>query len=106
MNSQRQNAGNISVSGEPTTGIGLRSTSPTTGSAGQRKNYRGEMKVESEKLTYSVRQAAVVIGCSLPIMYQLCARPGFPAIRISEKRIVIPRAALEIWLESQVEAGR
>jgi len=57
-----------------------------------------------KKLTYSVQQAADVIGCSLPIMYQLCSRPGFPALRISEKRIVIPRAALEIWLVEETQA--
>ena len=51
-----------------------------------------------EKLTYTVKEAAEAIGVSLPIAYELCSQEGFPAVRVSSKRIVIPVDALNAWL--------
>ena len=53
-----------------------------------------------EKLTYSVKEAAAVVGIGYIGMYQLCNREDFPAIRIG-KRIVIPKDGLQRWLARQ-----
>ena len=55
----------------------------------------------TEKLTYNVEEAATVIGVSRPVMYELTRREGFPAIRVSERRIIIPVEALKRWLDKQ-----
>ena len=54
-----------------------------------------------EKLCYTVKEAASVIGVSVPTMYEIARREDFPSIRVSEKRIVIPCRALEDWLERE-----
>ena len=53
------------------------------------------------KLTLNVGEMAKILGISRPVAYELTKRDGFPAVRISERRIVIPVAALERWLEKQ-----
>lgn len=53
-----------------------------------------------EKLTYSVKEAAAVVGIGYIGMYDLCHRDDFPAIRIG-KRIVIPKDGLQRWLVRQ-----
>ena len=54
-----------------------------------------------EKLVYSVPQAAKVLDLSTKTVYQMTHMKGFPAIRLG-RRTVIPRAALEEWLNQQV----
>lgn len=55
-------------------------------------------------LTYKPKEAAKAVGVSLPVMYDLCRRADFPAVRIG-RAIVIPKASLEQWLVSQA-SGR
>jgi len=59
---------------------------------------------EVESKTYSVREAAKVLGISLPKVYDLCHAKGFPAIRIGN-RIVIPKDRLHQWLDDQLETN-
>lgn len=59
----------------------------------------------NEKMTLSVEEMAAELGISKPIAYELIKRDGFPAIRISERRIVIPRDRLHHWLNSDIEDG-
>jgi len=54
----------------------------------------------AERLTYKPAQAARLIGVSLPVMYDLCRRSDFPAVRIG-RAIVIPKTSLKHWLEQQ-----
>ena len=54
--------------------------------------------MEKEKLTYTVHEMADVLGVSRGVAYELTKQKGFPAIRISERRIVIPVDALNKWL--------
>lgn len=54
--------------------------------------------MENKRLTYNAPEAAKIIGISRNAMYDLIKQEGFPAIRVSEKRIVIPAEALEKWL--------
>ena len=54
--------------------------------------------MSDNKLTLSVEELAVELGISKPVAYELIKREGFPAIRVSERRIVIPVEALRLWL--------
>lgn len=38
-------------------------------------------------------------------MYQLIKEPGFPAVRISPKKIVVPVDALEKWMAERMGNG-
>lgn len=57
------------------------------------------------KLTLSVEEMAHELGISKPIAYELVKKEGFPAIRISERRIVIPVTALQAWLSTKAVEG-
>lgn len=58
----------------------------------------------TEKLTISVDEMASMLGISRPVAYELTKREGFPTVRISERRIVIPVEALKRWLNEQAAA--
>lgn len=58
----------------------------------------------TEKLTVTVDEMAQMLGVSRPVAYQLAHREGFPAVRISDRRIVVPIDGLKAWLEAQAEA--
>ena len=62
----------------------------------------------AEKLTYSVEELAKSLGISKPVAYELIKRDGFPAIRVSERRIIIPVDALRTWLNTNagMDGGR
>ena len=54
---------------------------------------------------YTVDELVDVLKVSRPVAYQLCQRADFPAIRVSQRRIIIPRVALENWLAREAEKG-
>ena len=56
--------------------------------------------MSNEKLTLSVEELAKELGISKPIAYELIKRDGFPSIRVSERRIIIPVEALRAWLNT------
>ena len=60
-----------------------------------------------EKQVYNATEVAQIIGCSRNLTYQLIAQKRLPAIRISDRRIVVPKAALERFLgeASQPKGG-
>ena len=47
-----------------------------------------------------------MLGISEPRAYDLTKREGFPAIRVSERRIIIPVDALNRWLSEAGNMGR
>lgn len=53
----------------------------------------------NQKVVYTAKEVASVLGISLTTVRQLCHRPDFPAIRVSPRRIVIPVDGLNRWLE-------
>ena len=61
--------------------------------------------MESQKLAYSVSEAAELLGLSRPTIYQLIHRTGFPVVRIG-RRTLIPRRALEDWIDSEWKETR
>lgn len=54
--------------------------------------------MEYKRLVYSPTEAAKKIDISRNTMYELIKKGVIPAIRVSEKRIIIPAEALEKWL--------
>ncbi len=59
--------------------------------------------MNSEKMTLSISEAAEQLGLCRAKVYELAnSDTSFPAIRLGEKRLVIPRQALEQWLENRV----
>lgn len=55
------------------------------------------------KLTLSAHEVAEVLGVSLLTVRRRIADGTLPAVRIG-RRIVVPRAALERWLDSEADA--
>jgi excisionase family DNA binding protein len=51
----------------------------------------------------NVPDVAKYLGVSRSVAYKLVRQPGFPSIRVGEKRIVIPRDKFKEWIEKQVE---
>lgn len=51
------------------------------------------------RVTYTVQEVATLLGVNLVTAYEVAKKDGFPAIRISPRRIVVPKAAFHKWLE-------
>ena len=49
-----------------------------------------------------VAEASKVLGVSEKTLYKLTKQKGFPAVRLGEKRIVIPSELLLQWMSNQV----
>lgn len=60
--------------------------------------------VNYEKLTYSVPEAAEILGISKSRMYELTRSEGFPSLKIG-KRILVPIKGLERWVEKQAASA-
>ncbi|MBR2075003.1 MAG: helix-turn-helix domain-containing protein [Fibrobacter sp.] len=56
--------------------------------------------MSENKITYSVTEAAQVLGLSRPTVYRLIDRPDFPSVRVGS-RVLIPCGLLQEWLEEQ-----
>lgn len=54
-------------------------------------------------LVLNVEEMAQVLGISRKLAYQLVHRDGFPAVRVGEKRLVIPRDRLIQWLDEKAK---
>ena len=61
--------------------------------------------LNDKKLVLNVDELASVLGVSKPTAYELTRRSDFPAVRVSERRIVIPVEGLCRWLEAQAASG-
>ena len=57
-----------------------------------------KIEQEEKKTCVNVDGMAARLGISRSNAYALCQREGFPAIRITPRRIIIPIDALEEWL--------
>ena len=55
----------------------------------------------ADKLTVTVPEMAKLLGISRPLAYELAKREGFPAIRVSDRRILIPVDRLHEWLNNE-----
>lgn len=64
------------------------------------------MSNKSEKLTLDAPELAKVLGICKPRAYELMKQKDFPSIQISERRFVVPRAALDKWLLEQANLDK
>jgi len=55
---------------------------------------------EPDRLVFTVEEAAKILGVSRGTAYVLANNGSIPAIRISKRRIIVPRKALEDFLSS------
>lgn len=55
-----------------------------------------------EKIALNVTETAEVLGVSRTVVYQLMHRDDFPSFKIG-KRTLVPKAALEAWVNKQAE---
>ena len=53
----------------------------------------------SDRLTYTVKEAASVVGIGRTAAYEAVRTGALPSIRIG-RRILIPKAALDRWLST------
>jgi excisionase family DNA binding protein len=58
---------------------------------------------KTERLVLSIEETAKILGISRGTAYVLANTGGIPVIRISKRRLVVPRKALDDFLSS---AGR
>jgi excisionase family DNA binding protein len=58
-----------------------------------------------EPLTYTVNEAAQIVGVSRAFAYELAARGDLPTIRLG-RRVVIRRTSLEQWLADRESEQR
>lgn len=56
-----------------------------------------------EKRTYTVTEAAQIIGISRSLAYQMASEGKLPTIRVGIKKNVIPKDALDQWLLDQAK---
>lgn len=54
---------------------------------------------------FDVKKCAEYLHICSKAVYGLCREPGFPAVRVSPRRIVIPRRQLDAWLEAKARQG-
>lgn len=57
-------------------------------------------------LMLTAKHVSEILGLSLPLVYQLLNRASFPSIKVSDKRWVVPRDQLKLWLETEASGGR
>ncbi len=62
-------------------------------------------KVSTDRLVYSIPEAAHVLHCSKSLVYDLVKADKLPHVHLSEKRVVIPVEALERYLQQQAKGG-
>lgn len=56
---------------------------------------------EKTKFVLDAPELAKALGICKPRAYELMRQKGFPSIQISERRFIVPRAALDKWLLEQ-----
>lgn len=60
-------------------------------------------KPELERKTYTIKEASQIIGVCSKLASQMVTAGKLPHIRISERKVVIPKEALEKWLIDSVQ---
>lgn len=52
----------------------------------------------TERLAYTVVEAAELTGLSTDRIYQLCREGRFPHRRVGERQVLIPKRGLDRWI--------
>ena len=58
-----------------------------------------------EKIVLPVDEVAKKLGIARANAYALCKSQGFPAIQLTERRIVVPTEAFMRWLAERAQIG-
>lgn len=61
---------------------------------------------EKTKLVLDAPELVEALGICKPRAYELMRQKDFPSIQISERRFIVPRAALDKWLLEQANHDR
>ena len=56
---------------------------------------------ENAPILLKTQDIAKITGLSRPTVYNLMAQRGFPSIKLSSKRTVVPRDAFVAWLSER-----
>lgn len=59
-----------------------------------------KVRPKPPQLTYTVEEAAEVLGIGRGLAYIMVRDGSLPAIRVGKRRILVPKAALEAYLEN------
>jgi len=62
--------------------------------------------VTPERLVFTIEETARMLGVSRGTAYLLANTGGIPAIRIGQRRLVVPRKALEDFLSSAAKTRK
>ena len=60
---------------------------------------------DSLPLTLNASHIAKVLGVSKPVAYEIMHRSDFPAVRVSERRLIVGKDRLREWLDGQARNG-
>jgi len=60
---------------------------------------------DSLPLILNATLIASVLGVSKPIAYEIMHRSDFPAVRVSERRLIVGKDRLRLWLDGQAGEG-
>lgn len=60
-------------------------------------------RFEDLPLSLKVEDVAAVLGISRRVAYSLTRQKGFPAVRVGEKRLIIPRDRFLQWLNDNAD---
>jgi excisionase family DNA binding protein len=61
--------------------------------------------MNNEKMTLTVAELAKVLNIGRNSAYELANSKNFPALRVGERKIIIPVAGLRTWLQRQAGGG-
>jgi len=63
------------------------------------------MRTDKNKACYTVPELATKLGLSVETIYRSIRRKQIPHIKIGDRRLILPKTAIDKWLESaSVEA--
>ena len=60
---------------------------------------------DSQRLTYSVEEAAQLLGIGRGLAYEMVRDGSLPGLRLGQRRILVPRAALEALLGARTASA-
>ncbi len=62
--------------------------------------------MDTEKLVYTPREVGNMLGLSKNLVYAEIAAGHIPSIRLSSRKIIVPKIQLEAWLAGKINDGR
>jgi excisionase family DNA binding protein len=71
------------------------------------KKTREYRMINKDRQTYTVEEAALMLGCSRNLAYNLARQGKFPGvIHLGEKRLVVSKIALDNYLQCGDQGSR